>query len=86
VLVLEFFGAAKERRMPDRAGYPALNINELWTGEGRQQALGDGLQPRSGSIFPLSAFTSVSTAAICALTRASIGKGFGVSTVKLTSV
>jgi hypothetical protein len=35
----------------------------------------------SGWIFPLSAFISVSTAAICALTRASIGKGLGVSIV-----
>jgi transposase len=32
-------------------------------------------------IYPLSAFISVSTAAICALTRALIGKGFGVSIV-----
>jgi hypothetical protein len=35
----------------------------------------------SGLIYPLSALISVSTAAICALTRALIGKGFGVSIV-----
>ena len=36
---------------------------------------------QAGLIFPRSAFISVSTAAKCALTRALIGKGFGVSIV-----